>query len=197
MYEICKLSEYKEEIKKSRFHVLAQPVKSIDEAMQFIELNSNFSANHNCWAYKIRNDYRFNDDGEPSGTAGKPIFSAIEHADLTNIAVLIIRWFGGVKLGTGGLCRAYGGTASKCLSLADKTEIIEKVSVSISVPFEFSSLIYRILEKESLPKLQEEFTQSGLEVETQIPEVKYQEIQEKLCEATQGKAVILKADTGF
>jgi len=192
MYEISELSEYKEEIKKSRFHVLAKPVKSSEEALNFFESNSDLSANHNCWAYKIGNDYRFNDDGEPTGTAGKPILSAIEYADLTNVAVLIVRWFGGIKLGTGGLCRAYGGTASKCLDLAGKSEIIHKIKVSISVPFELSSLLYRTLEKEKLEKLSEEFTQTGLSIESEIPESHYEEIVNLLSESTQGKAVIKK-----
>ncbi|CAM5191071.1 YigZ family protein [Oligella ureolytica] len=66
-------------------------------------------------------DYRFNDDGEPGGTAGRPILAAIEGRDLTNIVVLVIRYYGGIKLGTGGLVRAYGGTAAKCLHDCAKT----------------------------------------------------------------------------
>ena len=63
--------------------------------MEFIKQKSDPAARHNCWAWKVGKDYRFNDDGEPSGTADKPIFNAIEYADVTNIAVLVIRWFGG------------------------------------------------------------------------------------------------------
>ena len=189
MYEISKLSEYKEEIKKSRFHVLAAPVSSAEEALNFFKEHSDISANHNCWAYKVGNDYRFNDDGEPSGTAGKPILSAIEYANLTNIAVLIVRWFGGIKLGTGGLCRAYGGTTSKCLQLAKKSEIVLKVRRSISVPFEYSSFLYRALENEQLPKIREEFTQTGLLIETEIPEKCLEDIICLFKESTQGKAL--------
>jgi len=190
MYEITELTEYKEEIKKSRFHVLAAPANSAEEALNFFKDNANISANHNCWAYKIGNDYRFNDDGEPSGTAGKPILSAIEYASLTNIAVLTIRWFGGIKLGTGGLCRAYGGTASKCLQQAEKSEIVLKIKSSISVPFEYSSFLYRALENEQLPKIREEFTQAGLLIETEIPEKILASTINLLKEATQGKALI-------
>ncbi len=190
MYEICELTEFKEEIKKSRFHVLAAPAKSPAEALSFFEEYSDQAANHNCWAYKIGNDYRFNDDGEPSGTAGKPILSAIEYAELTNIAVLTVRWFGGIKLGTGGLCRAYGGTAGKCLKLAQKTEIVQKINTLISVPFEFSSFIYRFMETEKLPKLNEAFTQEGLSIVTEIPELRYEETVKILLESTQGKASI-------
>lgn len=190
MYEITGLTEYKEEIKKSRFHVLAAPLKTAEEALNFFEVHSDLSARHNCWAYKIGSQYRFSDDGEPSGTAGKPILSAIEYAELTNVAVLVIRWFGGIKLGTGGLCRAYGGTAGKCLQLAEKAQVIHKIEISVSVPFEFSSLIYRLLETEGLPKIKEEFTQKGLNIVTEIPEEKYENIITMLSESTQGKALI-------
>ena len=189
MYEITDICDYEEEIKKSRFHVIAKPVKSVDEAMSFFEENSIPSANHNCWAYKIGDDYRFNDDGEPSGTAGKPIFSASEYADLTNLAVLVVRWFGGVKLGTGGLCRAYGGTAANCLKLAEKVEIIAKVSVSIFVPFEFSNALYTMLENASLPKLSEVFKQSGLCICTEIPKSDFEEFQQTVLNTTKGKAI--------
>ena len=189
MYEITDLCEYEEEIKKSRFRAISIPVKSVDEAMTFFEENSIPSANHNCWAYKIGSDYRFNDDGEPSGTAGKPIFSAIEYADLTNITVLVIRWFGGVKLGTGGLCRAYGGTAANCLKLTEKVEIIAKVSVSISVPFEFSNALYTMLENTSFPKLSEVFEQTGLSICTEIPESDFEEFQQSVLNTTKGKAI--------
>lgn len=196
MYEISAQCEYEEEIKKSRFAVIAKPVKSVQEAMSFIEANSVTSANHNCWAYRIGNDYRFNDDGEPSGTAGKPILSAIEFAELTNVAVLVIRWFGGVKLGTGGLCRAYGGTAAKCLQLAEKVEIIEQLEVFISVPFECSNILYRILESLDLPKLKEEYSQNGLNISTEIPAVDWESFHSEVLDSTNGRAEIkLKKDS--
>ena len=190
MHEITDRSEYEEDIKKSRFHVIAVPVSSVLDAQQFFEEHSIPSASHNCWAYKIGQEYRFNDDGEPSGTAGKPILSAIEFADLTNVAVLVIRWFGGVKLGTGGLCRAYGGTAAKCLNLVDKVEIIEKVELSISVPFDQSSLLYRILEKDNFPKIKEEYSQNGLIILTEVPLTLSLNFQQNVLNSTNGKAVI-------
>ena len=82
--------------------------------MRFFAANSDPEATHNCWAYKIGQEYRFNDDGEPGGTAGRPILQAIEGQGMDRVAVLVVRWFGGVKLGAGGLVRAYGGCAANC-----------------------------------------------------------------------------------
>ena len=97
---------HQEDIKKSRFAAFAAPVSTVDEAMRFFAANSDPEATHNCWAYKIGQEYRFNDDGEPGGTAGRPILQAIEGQGMDRVAVLVVRWFGGVKLGAGGLVRA-------------------------------------------------------------------------------------------
>ena len=104
---------YEEEIQKSRFIAKAAPVASEEEALAFLAENREPEATHNGYAYKIGLLYRFSDDGEPSGTAGKPILHAIEAQGLDRVAVLVVRYFGGVKLGAGGLVRAYGGVAAE------------------------------------------------------------------------------------
>ena len=106
------LCEYREDIRKSRFITLAGPIDSASDAMSFIERHSDPDATHNCWAWKIGAQYRSSDDGEPGGTAGRPILSAIEAQDCDQVVVLVIRWYGGIQLGTGGLARAYGGGAN-------------------------------------------------------------------------------------
>jgi hypothetical protein len=93
------------EVKKSRFIALAAPASSGADALAFVKRSSDASARHNCWAYKCGSDFRSSDDGEPGGTAGRPILSAIEGAGLDATVVLVTRWFGGIKLGTGGLTR--------------------------------------------------------------------------------------------
>src|SRR3546814_8445542 len=90
---------YHEEIKKSRFEAHAAPVASVAEAMAFFAARSDPTATHNCWAYRIGQAYRYNDDGEPGGTAGRPMLQAIDGQGLDRVAVLVVRWFGGVKLG--------------------------------------------------------------------------------------------------
>ncbi|NLJ62757.1 MAG: YigZ family protein, partial [Alcaligenaceae bacterium] len=118
LYQLDDIYHYEEDIKKSRFLAIAAPVQSASDAMAFLEQHSVPDATHNCWAYKIGDEYRFNDDGEPGGTAGRPMLQAIEGQSCDRVVVLVIRWFGGVKLGTGGLVRAYGGVAASCLRLA-------------------------------------------------------------------------------
>lgn len=95
--------DYREEIRKSRFIALATPVTSAAEAQAFITAHSDASASHNCWAWKVGQQYRSSDDGEPGGTAGRPILAAIDAQEMDQVAVLVIRFYGGIQLGTGGL----------------------------------------------------------------------------------------------
>jgi uncharacterized YigZ family protein len=119
----------------SRFIATALPVSTKAEAEQFLAgIRKEFrDSTHNCFAYRVGTDgtqFRFGDDGEPSGSAGKPILATIDKFELTDIIVVVTRYFGGTKLGVGGLVRAYGDAAEQALSKAEKltkykTEIIE------------------------------------------------------------------------
>lgn len=118
-----KAAEAETEIRRSRFIARAVPVASRDEALDVVERarRDHPQARHHCWAYVIGAPGRatsaaMNDDGEPSGTAGKPILGVIEHKAIGDIAVVVIRYFGGVKLGAGGLVRAYAGATEAVLS---------------------------------------------------------------------------------
>ncbi len=125
------LCQLEREVRKSRFLAIGSPVDSVEQALAFFAAHHVIDATHNCWAYRIGEQYRFNDDGEPGATAGKPILQAIEGQGLDAVAVLVVRWFGGIKLGAGGLVRAYGGTAAECLRLADKREVLARISISL------------------------------------------------------------------
>ena len=118
-----------QEVRKSRFLANAAHVTTPDDALAFVAAMGHADATHNCWAYRIGQQYRFNDDGEPSGTAGKPILQAIDGQGLDEVVVVVTRWFGGIKLGAGGLMRAYGGCAAECLREAAKREQIETTDV--------------------------------------------------------------------
>ena len=109
-------------IRRSRFITHASPVSDQAATLEFFESVADLSATHNCWAWKLDHNYRFNDDGEPASTAGKPILSAIEGKQLSRVMVVVTRHFGGIKLGVGGLIRAYSGSAAKCL---DQGRIVE------------------------------------------------------------------------
>ncbi|AOB30936.1 thymidylate synthase [Bordetella sp. H567] len=126
---------YRETIKKSVFLAQAGPAADVDAAMAFIAGHSDPGATHNCWAYRIGAAYRFSDDGEPGGTAGRPMLQAIDGQDCDRVAVVVTRWYGGINLGTGGLARAYGGTAANCLRLAQRIEIIDTVSATCACSY--------------------------------------------------------------
>src|SRR3546814_2782705 len=140
-YTLTGLATYQEDIKKSRFAVPAAPVQAPDQALQFFAQHSSPDATHNCWAYRIGSQYRFNDDGEPGGTAGRPILQAIEGQSCDRVAVLVLRWFGGIKLGPGGLIRASGGAAAQCLRLADKVGLVDEVDVQCRCNFADMALV--------------------------------------------------------
>ena len=126
--------------KKSKFISYAIPVESVDEVKEIIEKyrKEYYDARHVCWAYMLgadRDSFRSNDDGEPSGTAGKPILGQINSNELTNILILVVRYFGGIKLGTSGLIASYKGAAIEAIEGA---EIIEKtVDLETSFVFEY------------------------------------------------------------
>lgn len=132
---------FEKEIKKSRFIAQAAPVGTEEEALAFIREVSDLEARHNCWAWKIGAQYRSYDADEPGGTAGRPILQVIEAQGLDRVAVVVTRWFGGIKLGAGGLVRAYGGTAAECLRLAAREEIVERTRISFHCPFSDLALV--------------------------------------------------------
>ncbi|KAK2977300.1 hypothetical protein RJ640_013065 [Escallonia rubra] len=130
------------EIKKSKFIAIAGHIPDERSAQSFLNEVKDPRATHNCWAYQVGDQYRSNDDGEPSGTAGKPMHSAIVSSGLDRVMVVVIRYFGGIKLGTGGLVRAYGGVAAECLRNAPTCLVKSKVPMGLEVPFDLLGVLY-------------------------------------------------------
>jgi uncharacterized YigZ family protein len=145
-------SEFRQKIDRSEFLGIAIPVET--EGAFFAELAAltkrHYDATHLCWAFRLfaNGDIRARsaDAGEPSGTAGKPILSAIEGADLYDTAVIVVRWYGGVKLGTGGLSRAYRDTATEALRVASIEDRYIYQRFRITVPFDQLGVVYRLIE---------------------------------------------------
>ena len=181
---------YHEDVKKSRFYAVAARVDSVDEALSFIDAASDAQAGHNCWAYRVGSEYRFSDDGEPGGSAGRPILSAIEGQDLDHVCVVVSRIFGGIKLGVGGLVRAYGGAAAKCLQDAAVIRVEPEQALRISVPFANTSEVYVLLERFGGEKKDEMFDADGVTLDVVVSEGQVQEFLEQLADRTAGSAVV-------
>ena len=184
------LCEFREEIRKSRFITLAGPITSAAEAMSFIERHSDLAATHNCWAWKLGGQYRSNDDGEPGGTAGRPILAAIEAQDCDQVVVLVIRWYGGIQLGTGGLARAYGGGANKCLQPAPKVELISRVPVSCACGFAELTLVKLRLAELGGLVVEETFTANGVELQLAIGDAQIDTLQKQLADLSRGRILL-------
>ncbi|WP_110971320.1 IMPACT family protein [Pseudomonas huaxiensis] len=182
--------EYREEIRKSRFITLAAPISTPGDAQAFIEQNSDLAATHNCWAWKIGEQYRSSDDGEPGGTAGRPILAAIEAQDCDQVVVLVIRWYGGIQLGTGGLARAYGGGANKCLQQAPKRLLVSRTELKCSCSFsELALLKLRVSEADGLV-LGEEFTSNGVDVRLALGATQIDTVQRQLADLSRGRILL-------
>ena len=118
-------------------------------------------ATHHCSAYRIgedKNTFYYDDDGEPSGTAGQPILRQIDGRDLTNVLVVVTRYYGGVKLGTGGLVRAYGDAASRVLDESGVTTHVRRRPVSITFGYEDTAAVEQLLDRFDVEKRDAEYT---------------------------------------
>jgi thymidylate synthase len=182
--------EFREEIRKSRFITLAAPIASAADAQAFIERNSDLNATHNCWAWKLGAQYRSNDDGEPGGTAGRPILAAIEAQDFDQVAVLVIRWYGGIQLGTGGLARAYGGGANKCLQQAERLPLINRLRLELECSFSELALVkLRVAEHSGLVE-SEIFAANGVQMSIAVGPSQVDLLQRQLADLSKGRIVL-------
>ncbi|MDG5800002.1 YigZ family protein [Marinilabiliaceae bacterium ANBcel2] len=154
---------YKE--KGSKFISYAYPVESEQEVEDIISsLKKRYhDARHHCFAWKLGMDdnrFRINDDGEPSGTAGKPILGQIRSFNLTNVLIIVIRYFGGIKLGTGGLIRAYKSAAEDALINGEIIEKFVQEVITLSFKYEIMNSIMRIIKEENLKITDQSFGMS-------------------------------------
>lgn len=189
-FTLTGLCEYREEIRKSRFITLAAPISSTAEAQAFIEQYSDLNASHNCWAWTLADQYRSNDDGEPGGTAGRPILAAIEAQDFDQVAVVVIRWYGGIQLGTGGLARAYGGGANKCLQGAERVALISRVPLHCACGFNELALVKLRLAELGGLVLEESFTANGVELQLAVGEAQIDILQSQLADLSRGRILL-------
>ena len=180
--------QHSEDIRKSRFLAQAAPVDTPQQALAYVQQVSDASATHNCWAYRIGQDYRFNDDGEPGGTAGRPILQAIEGQGIDRVVVVVTRWYGGIKLGAGGLARAYGGTAAECLRLAERTPIVAMVRLGLRCEFAELALMKARLKELGVEIEQESFEVDGVTLQMRLPAARLAEARARIVDISRGRS---------
>jgi len=192
MLTLKRPATYEETIKKSRFVGHAARVTSQAESLDFYESVIDPQASHNCWAWRINFQVRSSDDGEPSGTAGRPMLNVIEHRGLENVMVVVTRYFGGIKLGVGGLVRAYSGTVAKCLDRARIIELFPMSEYTIRTGFEFASSLHALLDQFSAEKLDETYDNEGVILKFRCRESDYGKLASSLRDLCRGQASIFK-----
>ena len=153
---------YKE--KMSKFLAFAEPCRTTEQAKEIVTRYKKeyFDARHVCWAYMLgaeRTDFRSNDDGEPSGTAGKPILGQINSFNLTDLCVIVVRYFGGIKLGTSGLIEAYRTAAQEALNTATIEEKIIEETITIHFQYPLMGDVMRIVKEENATVLSQDFVE--------------------------------------
>jgi len=165
-FQPVEMYQHQTKIKASRFIADILPLKTEEEVPIYLNeiKKREYTANHHCYAWRIGvgddEVWRANDAGEPAGTAGKPIYQAVAGANLTNVLAIVTRYFGGTKLGKGGLMRAYGGVIQEALPLIKKHKFIPRVSLVCHCDFEHANLVYRLIETYEAQLLDQDYGDS-------------------------------------
>jgi uncharacterized YigZ family protein len=175
------------DIKHSRFLAQAAPIQDAGEALAFVQQVAVADATHNCWAYRFGDAYRSSDDGEPAGTAGRPILAAIDGQGFDRVVVVVTRWFGGIKLGAGGLVRAYGGSAAECLRLAPRQPLLALCVLTVHCAFDDLGLVHAALSACAAEKLDERFDAGGAELRVRLPGDGLAALKTRLRDATRNR----------
>lgn len=198
---IAKNTTYEQTIKKSRFICSIARVSSEEEAQQFITSiqAANKKATHNCFAYMIGDNdqiQRESDNGEPSGTAGIPILESLKLAKIHNVVAVVTRYFGGIKLGAGGLIRAYSNTTTEAIHQAGLVQRIKQAILKITVTYALHDPLLYYLKENNLEVASEEY---GVNVETSIyvNETDLEDVKEKLINRFNDQLQITEGDQRF
>ena len=183
-----------QEIKHSRFIASISRAPDKQKANAFIErIRSTYpDANHHCWAYVAGNPFDtlqigMSDDGEPQGTAGKPMLSILQHRKIGEIVVVVTRYFGGIKLGTGGLVRAYSNSVQMALQKLPLAEFVTLTTAQITLPFPFENRIRRLLEKMKVTITDVKYKDQVV-LFVEFPENMGMELEQQIRNQTQGQA---------
>lgn len=184
-----------EEIKEkgSRFLAYLYPVATAAEIDSIIaELRKKYhDATHVCFAFRLGKGteayFRSSDDGEPSGTAGLPIYNEIKNKEYLNVLAVVIRYFGGTKLGTGGLARAYAAATRKIIERAKTLTIRIKKEISLEFPYQFAGEIMKVIHRSALDIVKQEYTGTGVSLKLAVPVTRVKEVEKTLADISKGQ----------
>ncbi|UZJ45798.1 YigZ family protein [Marinimicrobium sp. C6131] len=181
------------EEKRSLFHTYLFPVQARDQALAHVEAlrQSQPGASHYCWAYILGpadqpRSQAFSDDGEPSGTAGKPMLHVLTQRGAGDTLAVIVRIFGGVKLGAGGLVRAYGGAVSQALDLAQWREITPSTEITITVDFAMEERIRHCAQQRKLTVIDVDYQQQ-VRLTLAVPQAELDALRDEIQHLTSGQ----------
>lgn len=195
-FSLAQAAHHELVIKKSRFIACIEPIAGREEAQARVaQLKAEHpDAAHVCWALLAGGQSAANDDGEPGGTAGRPMLDVLRHQDLQGVMASVVRYFGGVKLGAGGLVRAYTDAVAQALLTADKIPLIKQAQLACSVPYALEGLVRREVEL-AQAQLQEVSHGSVVTLHFALPESQASALQARLSESGRGQLVWLDGDT--
>ena len=192
---VAQTVERLEVIKNSKFLALVTPLKNVDEVEGLLEeiCSRTPDASHHCFAYKVSSAMRFSDDGEPGGTAGRPMLEVLDKRGLDHVLGVVSRTFGGTKLGAGGLVRAYSGSLAKALDEAGTRQVKDRVTVTLEIPFSEMDSVHRLLDDwAELRKRDPEYSAAGTQLTVSLPEDDLAKFRGELEGLTRGQVKWLK-----
>ena len=181
-------------IEKSRFIATAIHVDSVEEAQEFIasKRKKYFDATHNCYGYLIGDKAKFSDDGEPQGTAGMPIYECIKNSKIDHVCVVVTRYFGGIKLGAGGLVRAYSGSCAEALKTATKVYMTDCTIAEVVVDYSLLKGLRKVLFGKVIEK--DVAWEDKVRLVLLFPTVSFDTISHIVTENTLGKCVLTQKE---
>lgn len=198
---VAAAASHEELVSGSRFIGYVTEVASVAEALaQLAALRATHpDATHHCWAYRVGEAQRFSDDGEPGGTAGRPMLEVLLKRGLDHVAAVVVRYYGGRKLGAGGLVRAYSGSVAKALDLAGTRQVVDVAQVVIRAPFAATDTVMRLLD--AAPEAWAPFTRAapefdghGVVIRIGIAALAVDELRVEVVEATSGAGSLETVD---
>ncbi|HHF5123141.1 YigZ family protein [Haemophilus influenzae] len=193
---------FEEEIKKSRFITYLQHTEGLEDARAFwVKIKQEHpNARHHCWAAVASKpsdslQFGFSDDGEPAGTAGKPMLSALQGSQLGEISAVVVRYYGGILLGTGGLVRAYGNGVQQALKLIESEIKVERTLFKLNCDYGQLNLVQQLCEKYRVEILSQDF-QVNIHLILGISEKTIEAFSSELTEKSSGRLVIQLLEIG-